>query len=106
MHYPAAMAFAAGEFEATIAAAAGEDAVLLAELRRAFADSLATQVDLLGRARCDGNWHTAAARLKGLGASFHAGELASLADEAMDSAPGDPRVLRKLARYSAGFSSN
>lgn len=106
MHYPAAMAFAAGELEATIAAAAGDDVVLLAELRRAFADSLAMQVDLLGRARCDGNWHTAAARLKGLAASFHVAELSRLADEALVSAPGDPRVLRKLARYSADFSTN
>lgn len=104
--YRACMAFAAGEFEATLAAAAGDDALLLAELRRAFAESLATQVDLLGRARCDANWHMAATRLKGLGASFYAPELAGLADEAMDSAPGDPRIVRKLVRYSAGFTTN
>ena len=97
------MAFAEGNFEANIAAAAGDDGLLLAELRRAFAESLAAQVDLLGRARCDGNWQVAAARLKGLGASFHAADLAILADEALESAPGDPRVLRKLVQYSANF---
>jgi HPt (histidine-containing phosphotransfer) domain-containing protein len=98
------MAFEAGDFDATIAAAAGDDPALVAELRRAFAESLAAQVNLLHRARCDANWHIASQRLKGLAASFHAPLLSQLADEALDSAPGDPRVLRKLARLSGGFS--
>jgi hypothetical protein len=97
------MAFATGDLDATIAAAAGEDAALLAELRAVFAESLARQIDLLRRARCDGNWHVAALRLKGLGASFHAPDLVSLAEEALDSAPGEPVVIRKLERFAGEF---
>ena len=98
------MAQVAGDFDATLAAAAGEDAVLLAELRGAFVDSLTHQVGLLRRARCDGNWHVAAMRLRGLGASFHAPELIRLAELALDGAPGEPGVLRKLDRFCADFT--
>jgi hypothetical protein len=97
------MAFATGDFDATISAAAGEDPALLAELRAAFAESLARQIDLLRRARCDGNWHVAAMRLRGLGASFHAPDLVRLADEALDGAPGEPVVIRKLERFAGEF---
>jgi hypothetical protein len=76
---------------------------LLAELRTAFAESLARQIDLLRRARCDGNWHVAAMRLKGLGASFHAPDLMRLADLALDSAPGEPVVIRKLEALAEEF---
>ena len=68
------MAYQSGELDATLAAAAGDDPVLMAELRQAFTESLARQVDLLRRSRCDGNWQMAAMRLKGLAASFHAGQ--------------------------------
>lgn len=97
------MAFAIGDLDATFAAAAGEDHALLAELRAAFAESLNRQIDLLRRARCDGNWHVAAQRLKGLGASFRAPELVTLADEALDSAPGEPVVIRKLESFAGQF---
>src|SRR6478609_1943867 len=95
----------AGDFDATLAAAAGEDAALLIELRAAFVDSLTHQIGLLRRARCDGNWHVAALRLRGLGASFHAPELIRLAELALDGAPGEPGVLRKLDRFCADFTS-
>lgn len=98
------MAQQAGTFDATLAAAAGEDAALLAELRAAFVESLHQQVDLLRRARCDGNWDVAAQRLKGLGASFHSPELVLLAEEAIEGPPGEPVVLRKLAVLCAGFA--
>ena len=98
------MAQVAGDFDATLAAAAGEDAELLAELRGAFVDSLTQQVGLLRRARCDGNWHVAAMRLRGLGASFHAPELIRLAELALDGAPGEPGVLRKLDQLLAEFT--
>ena len=48
----------------------------------------------------------AAERLKGLGASFHAGELVVLAEEALDGAPGDPAILRKLGALATRFSAN
>jgi len=97
------MAFATGDLDATFAAAAGEDPALLAELRTVFAESLARQIDLLRRARCDGNWNVAAMRLKGLGASFHAPDLVRLADEALDGAPGEPVVIRNLERFAEEF---
>ena len=103
-HYARGMAQESADFDATLAAAAGEDAELLRELRAAFAESLSQQVDLLRRARCDGNWEVAAMRLKGLGASFHAPELVKLAQLALDGAPGEPGVLRKLDRLRAEFT--
>ena len=90
------MAYESGTFDATFAAAAGDDPELAMELRIAFAESVARQVDLLGRSRCDGNWQVAAMRLKGLAASFQAGRLIDLADEALEAAPGEPGVVRKL----------
>ena len=99
------MAFECGALDATLAAAAGDDHALLAELRLAFSESLERQVDLLSRARCDGNWNVAAMRLKGLAASFHAEQLIELSDEALDSAPGDPVILRKLDRFVTEFSA-
>ena len=99
------MAYECGALDATLAAAAGEDPDLLAELRAAFADSLERQIDLLKRARCDGNWNVAAMRLKGLGASFNAPHLVRLAEEALDSAPGEPTVVRKLERFAGDFQA-
>ncbi len=97
------MAFATHDLDATIRAGVGEDAALLGELRAAFAESLARQIDLLRRARCDGNWNVAALRLKGLGASFHAPDLIRLADLALDSAPGEPVVIRRLEALAGEF---
>jgi hypothetical protein len=97
------MAFENAPFSATLAAAAGEDAALRAELRTAFRDSLAQQVDLLRRARCDGNWLLAAQRIKGLAASFHVEPLMALAEEALQSAPGDPVTLRRLNGFLEEF---
>ena len=99
------MAFATGDLDATFAAAAGEDSALLAELRVVFAESLARQIDLLRRARCDGNWNVAAMRLKGLGASFHAPDLVRLAEEALNAAPGEPVVIRALERFAGEFQA-
>lgn len=99
------MAYESGALDATLAAAAGDDAALFAELRLAFIDSAMRQVDLLGRARCDGNWHVAAMRLKGLAASFHAEQLMGLADEALDAAPGEPGVVRRLQAFLDEFAA-
>ena len=101
---PGAMAYQAGALDATIAAAAGADPALFLELRQAFIESLGQQIDLLQRARCDGNWHMTALRIKGLAASFHAEPLAKLAEQALDGAPGDPVVLRRLRGFLGEFS--
>lgn len=99
------MAYEAGSLDATLAAAAGDDAALYAELRAAFIDSLARQVDLLARARCDGNWQITALRVKGLAASFHADPLLDLAEEALEAAPGDPAVVRKIRAFLADYTA-
>lgn len=99
------MAHEAADFDTTLAAAAGEDLALLAELRAAFSESLVQQVDLLSRARCDGNWEVAALRLKDLGASFHSLELVELAQSALDGAPGEPAVIRKLGALCDQFAA-
>ncbi len=99
------MAYEAGALDATLAAAAGDDAALFAELRAAFIDSLSRQVDLLRRARCDGNWQIAAMRLKGLAVSFHAEPLVILADEALECAPGEPGIVRRMQAFLDDFSA-
>ena len=90
------MAFDPGSLHSALAAAAGDDGGLVTELRDAFFESARHHLDLLGRARCDANWRLAAARLKGLAASFGLEDLVLLASEAETGAPGDPVVQRKI----------
>lgn len=94
-----------GNLNATLAAAAGDDSALLAELRSVFVESARRQLDLLKRARCDGNWTVAAMRLKGLAASFHASELGDHAEEALVCAPGEPTVIRKIEKVILGIEA-
>ena len=99
------MAYESGAFDATLNAAAGQDPELFSELRAAFRESLDRHLDLLKRARCDGNWAVAAQRLKGLAAGFHAGELIALADEAIEAAPGEPTVVSRIERFRERFDA-
>jgi HPt (histidine-containing phosphotransfer) domain-containing protein len=99
------MAYESGALDATIAAAAGDDPALMGELRAAFLESAARQLDLLRRSRCDGNWQVAAMRLKGLAASFHAAELLAAAENALASAPGEPAAVRDIEMVLARFSA-
>ena len=89
------MVYDPGALNASLAAAVGNDPALMAELREAFVESVARQLDLMGRARCDANWELSASRLKSVAASFGAVGLIALADEAAEGAPGDPVVWRK-----------
>lgn len=93
------MAYESGSFETALAAAAGEDFALFAELRLAFLESASRQLDLLRRSRCDANWQMAAMRLQGIAASFHDETLAGSAREALSGAPGDPAVLRRIGAH-------
>jgi HPt (histidine-containing phosphotransfer) domain-containing protein len=99
------MAYDPGALNASLAAAVGSDMGLMRELRDAFVESAARQADLMSRARCDANWEFAASRLKGLAASFGARGLMALADEALEGAPGDPVVLRKLRAAIEDFAA-
>lgn len=100
------MAFENGALDATLAAAAGNDPALVSELRGAFLESANKQLDLLRRSRCDGNWHVAAMRLKGLAASFHVEDLLIAADNALVSAPGEPAAIRNIESVLAKFGSH
>ena len=53
------MAYDSGALSASLAAAVGSDFELMAELRTAFVESAARQLDLMGRSRCDANWELA-----------------------------------------------
>jgi HPt (histidine-containing phosphotransfer) domain-containing protein len=99
------MVYDPGALNASLAAAVGSDPELMRELRIAFLDSASRQTDLMSRARCDANWSIAASRLKSVAASFGAIGLAALADEALEGAPGDPVVLRKLNAAIEDFAS-
>jgi HPt (histidine-containing phosphotransfer) domain-containing protein len=99
------MVYDPGALNASLAAAVGSDAGLMRELRAAFLESASRQTELMSRARCDANWQIAAARLKSLAASFGAVGLGALADEALEGAPGDPVVLRKLRTAIEDFAS-
>ena len=98
------MAYDPGALNASLAAAVGSDPVLMAELRGAFVESASRQLDLMGRARCDASWQIAASRLKSVAASFGAVGLLGLADEALEGAPGDPVVLRKISAAIDDFA--
>lgn len=99
------MVLQAGALDETLAAAAGADPQLMAELRQAFAESLAHHVDLLGRARCDANWHLAIERIGGLAASFGVQPLIDLTHRARSAAPGEPTVVRALQGFLAELTA-
>ena len=94
------MAYDPGAIDATLAAAVGDEPGLIAELRAAFVDSAERAIDSIETARSDDAWALAAARLKGLAASFGAVRLMSLASEAACT-PGNDEAVRKLRRAVA-----
>lgn len=98
------MAYLGDPIDTQLAAAAGNDPVLFAELREAFLTSARRQLDLMRRSRCDGNWLMAGMRLTGLAASFHAQGLMQLVEQALAGAPGDPAVLRRIATWLDDFA--
>jgi HPt (histidine-containing phosphotransfer) domain-containing protein len=97
------MAYDHGALNASLSAAVGNDSALMNELRDAFLESAARQHDLMGRSRCDANWIIAASRLKSVAASFNLTGLVLLADEALEGAPGDPVILRKVGNAIESF---
>ena len=100
------MVYDPGNLQAALSAAVGSDVALIADLRRAFIESAERQVDLLSRSRCDANWTMAALRLKGLCASFGVTDVMALAEDAVEGAPGDPVVLRKLGAALSQLSKD
>lgn len=92
------MAYDPGAIDATLAAAVGDEPLLIAELREAFLDSVKRGLAGLEQAHGSDAWTAAAWRLKGLAASFGAVRLMALATEAAAAVPQDPALLRRLRR--------
>ncbi len=99
------MVYDPGALNASLAAAVGSDGALMAELRAAFVESALRQADLMGRSRCDANWQVAASRLQSVAASFGAVGLQGLAVEALQGAPGDPAILRRISAAIDDFAT-
>ena len=99
------MSYETGALHATLAAAAGDDAGLFAELRGAFVESIAAQITLLRGADCDAHWQMAAMRLKGIAAGFQAFPLIALAEEAQDCPYGDPAIIARIEAVLADLSA-
>lgn len=92
------MAYDPGAIDATLAAAVGDEPVLIAELRLAFLESAKAGLQTLTRTDDAAVWKDGALRLKGLAASFGAVRLMALAGEAASAPVGDTETLRKLRR--------
>jgi len=90
------MAYDPGAIDAALAAAVGDEPVLIAELRVAFQESAERALEALELATDDGAWRTAAWRLKGLAASFGAVRLMEAAQVAADADRDDPLTLDRL----------
>ena len=95
------MAYDPGAIDAALAAAVGDEPGLIAELRLAFTDSASRALTAMESAQDEAAWTVAAARLRGLAASFGAVRLMALAARAGEGAPGDPDVLLRLRRAVA-----
>ena len=94
------MAYDPGAIDATLAAAVGDEPMLIAELRVAFVESAERTIAAIEQAATDEDWVRGAARLKGLAASFGAVRLMSLAAETAQT-PGSTDAVRKLRRAVA-----
>lgn len=95
------MAFDPGAIDSTLAAAVGDDPALIAELRVAFVDGAERGLAALEGASDPAGWRDAAARLKGLAASFGAVRLMSAAEQAAAGPAFDAGALGQLRRLVA-----
>ena len=94
------MAYDPGAIDAALAAAVGDEPALIAELRLAFVESAQRALAAMEAAEGREAWRDAAARMKGLAASFGAVRLMALATQAAD-LPRDGAILAKLRRSVA-----
>jgi len=95
------MAYDPGAIDAALAAAVGDDPLLIAELRVAFLDGVARALAAMTEAGdapawCEAAWCEAAWRLHALAASFGATGLMRIAAEAANGEPGDAHAMRAL----------
>lgn len=94
------MAYDPGAIDATLAAAVGDDPGLIAELRFAFAEGAERALAAMAAADDADTWRAAAARLRGLAASFGAVRLMALVAQAGEGGP-DAAMLARIRRAIA-----
>lgn len=91
-----AMAYEQGMLETALAAAVGNDPALVLELRDVFIDSAERHLAAAELATSQPMWTASLLRLKGLAASFGAGDLMAAATAAMDAPMGDVPALTAI----------
>ncbi len=92
------MAYDPGAIDSMLAAAVGDDASLIAELRASFVESAHRNIAAMRAAASAAEWVAAAQRLSGLAASFGAVRLMALANDAARSTCADKAALARLHR--------
>lgn len=90
------MAYDPGAIDAALAAAVGDEPLLIAELRLAFIDSVEAALTQMRMSTDIDAWTHAARRMKGLAASFAAVRLMAAATAAIESTPHDTEVMRRI----------
>lgn len=100
------MSYEPQALSAALAAAVGNDPVLVCELRTAFLESGTSFAAQMAGAGDDQAWRSAALRLKGLAASFGAFGLIALADEAASARRGDRALLARIEALLAAVGED
>ncbi len=90
------MAYDPGAIDAALAAAVGDEPLLIAELRLAFIASVEATLTQMQMSTDIDAWTLAARRMRGLAASFGAVRLMAAATAAIDSTPHDTEVMRRI----------
>jgi HPt (histidine-containing phosphotransfer) domain-containing protein len=90
------MAYDPGAIDAALAAAVGDEPLLIAELRLAFIASVEAALTQMRMSTDIDAWTHAARRMKGLAASFGAVRLMAAATAAIESTPHDTEVMRRI----------
>ncbi len=97
------MAYDPGALEATLAAVAGEQSSLIAELRDAFFASADAHVAAMKAAATQPVWVQSAERLRSLAASFGLNRVMDAAREGADAPSGDTKALQRIERALAAL---
>lgn len=97
------MAYDPGALEATLAAVAGDQSSLIAELRDAFFDSADAHIVALKAATEQPDWEHAALRLRSLAASFGLQRVMDAARDAATVSFGNAKALQRIERALAAL---
>lgn len=99
------MAYQPAHIDAVLAAALGDDPMLMEDLRQAFLHSADEHIRALTQSASVSEWHMAAWRFKGLCATFGLTALTGLAERATEAPQGDPGLLRKIRNAMAALAA-